>query len=231
MKRLVQPEWLDTLPPDDPRAVHSRRDLRRVNTWMGSRRLLAQALIKDGPGDPPRHLTELGAGDGTFLLGLAQILAPRWPGLEVTLLDLHENVSSRTLDAFADLGWRAKVVVADVFDWPDRAGDQAGEAVIANLFLHHFENARLAALLQQVSLRAGYFVALEPRRAAWPLFCSRWLGAIGCNAVTRHDAVVSVRAGFSGHEISGLWPDPSGWELAERPAGSFSHLFSARKTK
>jgi hypothetical protein len=44
VKRLVQPEILDTLPPDDPRALRSRRDLRRVNAWMGNDAIMAQAL-------------------------------------------------------------------------------------------------------------------------------------------------------------------------------------------
>jgi hypothetical protein len=61
------------------------------------------------------------------------------------------------------------------------------------------------------------------------LFCSRLLWAIGCNAVTRHDAVVSVRAGFSGGELSALWPDQQNWRLTEQRAGMFSHLFIARK--
>jgi hypothetical protein len=95
--------------------------------------------------------------------------------------------------------------------------------------LHHFEEARLAELLCLISSRAKLFIALEPRRGAWPLFCSRWLWAIGCNHVTRHDAVVSVRAGFSGGELSSLWPEKKNWELTERPAGAFSHLFIARK--
>jgi len=31
MKRLLVPEILDHLPPDDPRAQRSRRDLARIN--------------------------------------------------------------------------------------------------------------------------------------------------------------------------------------------------------
>jgi hypothetical protein len=97
------------------------------------------------------------------------------------------------------------------------------------LFLHHFEDVRLAELLRLVSLRAKLFIALEPHRAPWPLFCSRLLWAIGCNAVTRHDAVVSVRAGFSGNELSALWPDKNHWRLTEQRAGAFSQLFIAQK--
>ena len=47
--------------------------------------------------------------------------------------------------------------------------------------------------------------------------------------MTCHDAVVSVRAGFTGQELSALWPDREGWELNETHAGRFSHLFVAQR--
>jgi hypothetical protein len=128
---------------------------------------------------------------------------------------------------FAPLGWRAEAVEGDVFDWlPTAAGL---DVVVANLFLHHFDAARLAGLFRAVADRARLFVATEPRRARWPLFCCRLIRLIGCNSVTRHDAVVSVRAGFSGNELSALWPADNGWQLTERRSGFFSHLFVARK--
>jgi hypothetical protein len=55
------------------------------------------------------------------------------------------------------------------------------------------------------------------------------LGLIGANGVTRHDAAVSVRAGFKGGELSALWPANPRWRLRERRAGLFSHLFLAQR--
>ena len=226
MKRLVQPELLDTLPPDDPRARRSRRDLHRVNAWMRNPALLARALANHWRAPAPRQITELGAGDGNFLLAVAKTIAPRWPKVNVALLDRQPIVSSATFAAFTSLGWRAEAVVTDVFAWPPANHD----IVITTLFLHHFEEPRLAELLRLIVARTRLFVALEPRRAAWPLFCSRMLWVIGGNEVTRHDAPVSVRAGFSGPELSALWPDRKGWQLTEQSAGPFSHLFIAQKT-
>ena len=236
MKRMVQPEILDTLSPDDPRALRARRDLRRVNSRMGNVEILVAALVKaqlpSAFSQARPQDTELGAGDGNFLLQLAQKIKVRQasslstsPEVNATLLDQKKNVSAETLAAFSKLGWRAEAVVADVFDWPQ----SSEEIVVANLFLHHFENERLAELLQIISTRAKLFIALEPRRAPLPLFFSRMLWAIGCNEITRHDAVVSVRAGFSGKELSALWPDKQNWRLTERRAGLFSHLFVAQK--
>jgi hypothetical protein len=225
MKRRVQPELLDTLPPEDPRAAHSRRDLHRINAWMRGHAIMARALENNLSPAVPRHITELGAGDGKFLLAVAQKIAPRWPAMTVTLLDRQKNVSGATLAGFAQCGWRAEGVVTDVFAWPEISET----VVVVNLFLHHFEEVQLAALLRLISARAKLFIALEPRRSRWPFFCSRLLWAIGCNAVTRHDAAVSVRAGFSGQELSALWPEKHRWQIQEKSIGAFSHLFIARK--
>jgi len=186
---------------------------------------MARALKNNWSAPAPKQITELGAGDGDFLLSVAQKIAPSWRDVEATLLDLQNIVHAETLGAFAGCGWSAEVVVADVFNWSPADHD----IVLSNLFLHHFEDARLAELLRLISRSAKLFIAIEPRRATWPLFCSRLLWAIGCSDVTRHDAVISVQAGFSGKELSSFWPDQTHWRLTEQSAGAFSHLFIARK--
>jgi hypothetical protein len=63
-----------------------------------------------------------------------------------------------------------------------------------------------------------------------PLLGSYLIGLIGANAVTREDAVLSVRAGFAGNELSALWPvEHGGWNLREYAAGLFSHCFLATR--
>ena len=44
MPRVVGAEALDGLPHDDPGAIRSRRDLRRVHRAMGTRRIVLRAL-------------------------------------------------------------------------------------------------------------------------------------------------------------------------------------------
>jgi len=228
MKRIVQPEILDTLPPDDPRAIRSRRDLKRVNGWMCNHGIMVRALEKNRGGSAPGRITELGAGDGNFLLRVAQKISPRWPETTATLLDLQNNVSAETLAGFATLGWHANLIVGDVFDWPRNSA--ADEIVIANLFLHHFEDVQLTELLRLISQRAKLFIAVEPHRFRYPAACAQLLRLVGCSAVTLHDAAVSIRAGFIRQEISPLWPDKQNWRLTEQRAGAFSHLFIARRT-
>jgi len=232
MQRKVEPELLDTLAPEDPRAIRSRADLRRINRLMGTQSLLGsmldnvlqESVLKQSPSI---RLIEFGAGDGMLLLRLAHRRAQHWPKIRLGLLDMQPVVSGETLDGFRALGWDAEVICADVFDWLARPQDESPTIILANLFLHHFDGQRLQALLTGIANHAHAFVCLEPRRSQFALLGSRLLGVIGCNDVTRHDAVVSVRAGFSAQELSAQWPNTDAWNLQESAAGMFSHRFQA----
>lgn len=224
--RRLSPETLDHLEEDDPRALRSRRDLRRINRIMGSAGILASRLARLPR--PPRRLIEFGAGDGSLLLHVAQHLAPRWPKVNVTLLDRQMLVTEATRKAFEQLGWRVDCLQADVLDWADAPCDAHWDAGIANLFVHHFDHVQISAIFAALSVRTDAFLACEPRRARLPLLASRLVGLIGANDVTREDAVLSVQAGFDGQELSQLWPDAHRqWQLEEVPARLFSHVFSA----
>ena len=229
MERSVKPELLDELPPDDPRAVWSRRDLLRANAWMGNRGIMARALRSTCPGPGARRLVDLGTGDGRFLQGVARRLRPDWQGTSVVLLDRQNVVSPATCRGFAALGWRAAPLQADTLEWLRQPDTPACNAILANMSLHHFTEAQLADLLRGAARVARVFIAIEPRRAVRCLFFTRLIWLIGCNEVTRHDAPISVHAGFTGQEMSRLWPAGQGWSLTERRAGFFSQLFIARR--
>ena len=229
MPRCVEPEWLDELPPEDSRAIRSRRDMQRVNRWMQQVGIMQRALTGSRGQLAPRVLLELGAGDGTFMLQLARRFAPHWKNVKVVLLDRQNIVSSETREGFKALGWEVETITADVFDFLEQAKHQPVDIITANLFLHHFQNKTLTQLLRQAARIADLFVACEPRRSALALTGSRLLWAIGCNGVSRHDAVVSVHAGFTGQELSMLWPKQANWQLREHAAGLFTHFFVAQR--
>lgn len=239
--RTVSTETLDWLAADDPRALRSRRDLRRINRVMGSGAILRRALRPFGtPAAPSTRLRmlEIGAGDGSLMLAVATRLAPAWPGVDLSLLDRQPLVDAQTVAAFGHLGWVATSLAIDVLDWavpPSTAshslpGTGYWDLIVANLFLHHFEGPELTALLGAIAARCAAFCACEPRRGWLPLAASHLVGAIGANAVTREDAVLSVHAGFRDDEIGALWPSsPPIWDTREYSAGLFSHCFSARR--
>ncbi|MEO7337534.1 MAG: methyltransferase domain-containing protein [Caldimonas sp.] len=245
MARTVAAETLDGLSEDDPAARRSRADLRRIHRFMGTRSIVARALremLAERPAGKPLRVLELGAGDGSLMLGVAGALGASVSRVELTLLDRQRLLAPSTVDAYAALGWTAKPAVIDVHEWVAARSDpfsrgsggarRRWDLIVANLFLHHFEGAPLSALLASIAARTDRFFACEPSRARVALWGSRLVGVIGANAVTREDAVLSVHAGFRDHELTALWADTAeGWDLREHSAGLFSHCLRAQRTR
>lgn len=241
MSRVIAVETLDGLAADNPAAMRSRRDLRRIHLVMGTRAILLRALhdstasIRKGT---PLRVLELGAGDGTLLLGVARALAPTWLKVEITLLDRQPLIDHKTIKSYAEVGWTAVEKVVDVFDWIAGSNNYPQmnskttdwDLIIVNLFLHHFEDVLLTLLLNKIASRTNQFYACEPRRSWLALAGSHLVGAIGANSVTREDAVLSVHAGFCGNELTMRWPVHGGeWNVHEYSAGLFSHCFCAKR--
>lgn len=244
LPRVVLPEVLDGLAADDRAAQRSRRDLQRVHRAMGTRATLLRTLraltlmrVRTASSAPLRVL-ELGAGDGSLMLCVAHSLQGEWPAVELTLLDRLPLLRPATVAEYALAGWTATAEVDDALDWAARAkaerlapqATSRWDLIVANLFLHHFKSAELTLLLAAVASSSDHFVACEPRRAWLAWAASHLVGALGANAVTREDAVLSVHAGFRDHELRALWPASTPhWSLSEHAAGLFSHCFVASR--
>jgi hypothetical protein len=196
---------------------------------MGNARIMAGALDRFRLQRRPTRLLEFGAGDGHLLSVVARHLGNGWRGTTATLLDRQPLLSACTVQKFGELGWNVQTLTTDVFDWYNMPHGDKSEVGVVNLVLHHFDVGSLERLFEAVSREVLYFVAVEPRRSIFALWFSRMVGFIGCNAVTRHDAPVSVRAGFADHELSRLWINDTEWVVRESAAGLFSHLFVAEK--
>jgi hypothetical protein len=203
MNRIVEPELLDDLPATDPRAIQSRRDLRRINALMGNAQIIRRFLQKNSTLQNVT-IAEIGAGDGNIAKQISN-------SSKLILIDRHPVSPD--------------ITQADIFEWL-RSSPQV-DVIIANLFLHHFSEKQLREMFRLISSACRCFAACEPRRSPFAIWISKRLNLIGCNEITRNDGVISVRAGFRDAELSALWPIDSNWRLTERPAGLFSHFFGA----
>ena len=181
--RILQPELLDGLPPDDPAALHNRRDLRLTNRAMGNFRWFERVLLPlVRPGE---RVLELGAGTGELGLRLhRRRLAldglDRWP----------RPAAWPTARA-----WHQ----ADAEHFPGYADYPV---VIGNLILHQFPDSALAALGAKLRASARVIVACEPaRRRVSQLLFATIAPLLGANHISLHDARVSIAAGFRGDEL------------------------------
>src|SRR5690606_29487214 len=97
-------------------------------------------------------------------------------------------------------------------DWPSRSVwwqqdllcfDRYGQydLVVCNLILHHFQDSQLAELGQRLADGPRLLLACEPARRSFHQLQIALLGLCGLGYVTRHDAKVSIAAGFLGQEL------------------------------
>ena len=187
MRRKVQPEILDELVNEDPRAKRSRKDLRLVNFLMGNERWILRQFL-DGEG-----IVELGAGAGDLTRKIAE------RGV-VTGLDFQESPD----------GLNCPWLAGDLFQTLPKV---EGDVVVANLILHHFEDEALAKLGDLLRERKR-LVIVEPWRSRIALAEGYSLFPF-VNDVTRHDMIVSIRAGFRRGELPRLLNLGDEWEWKE----------------
>jgi len=210
-RRIVVAELLDDLPSSSPVAIRSRKDLQRINFLMGNFSWIINALKKSTA--PINRIVEIGAGDGLLL----NRLASDFPTATFTAYDLAPRP--------ADLSDRVEWFQGDLFDSSLR---EHGGTLIANLFLHHFENPAL----QRLGEWCESFDALifcEPDRARVPHLLGNLMHPF-INHITRHDMHVSIDAGFSDGELAeALGLSSARWQIREFATWSGARRFMATR--
>jgi 2-polyprenyl-3-methyl-5-hydroxy-6-metoxy-1,4-benzoquinol methylase len=195
VQRRLEPEILDSLPPEHPDALKSRRDLRVINRVMGNARWFRSAL--SGRVRPGERVLELGSGTGE----LARHLRPVAP-----LIDSIDRVPPPPTWP-ASARWHQ----ADIQDF---AGWNDYPVVIGNLILHHFTDEALTTLGAAIRPHARLLVFSEPTRKRFNQhFWDFITPLVGAHPVTQHDGSVSIAAGFRGNELPlALGLDPKLWQ-------------------
>lgn len=184
--RVVEPELLDSLPCDHPAARHNRRDLRVTNAFMGNHRWLGRLLRARVRRSEPA--LELGAGTGEVALRLHR------RGWRVDGLDTWP----------APAGWpaAARWHRTDLRNFGEYG---AYRVVFGNLIFHQFTAAELGALGARLAAGSRLLAACEPARRRLSQWVFRLAAPLlGANDVTRHDAHVSIAAGFVDDELPRL---------------------------
>jgi len=210
---MVEPEILDSLDHNDPRALANRRDLRFLNTVMGNFRWFERVVYPQLR--PDDQVLELGAGEGVIGLRLARArpdvrhylaldFAPppdEWP--------THYEWRQVDCMAFEDFGERT--------------------LLCGSMILHQFHDEVLQQLGAKINASALRLLAfVEPARYPLHLWQLRLIGPMMCD-VSRHDGAVSIRAGFRGDELPALLGLGTDWRWTIRQTWLGGYRFLAER--
>jgi hypothetical protein len=197
LERVIKPEILDNLSPDDPRAIRSRQDLCVIDAILGNSRWITAQL--QSRAESRSGIVEIGAGSGA----LCNHLHKRLPDTPITGLDFV----SRPPTLAHGIQWKNG-------DFFDTLPGLHGGACIGSLILHHFA----AGVLREIGRRIAHFPLLvfcEPLRSPLPLAISNFILPL-VSEVTQHDMPASICAGFQKGELPFLLGlDPQKWHVQE----------------
>lgn len=186
--RLILPELLDSLPPDQARA--SLGDLVRINRRWGGHSTLRGLLLENVAKGQAFSVLDVGAASGD----MGDCIREWYPMAQVTSLDYVES----------HLTGSGSKVVADAFQLPFRPA--SFDYVFCSLFLHHFQNEDVVRLLRhfgEVARKAVLVIDLE--RNPIPYYFIAWSRPLlGWDPVTVHDGAISVEAAFRPNELEDL---------------------------
>lgn len=199
MSRRLTPELMDA--PDAPREElrSALGYLRFVNRRLGGSRALIRCLqrwSRSWPRDRPITLLDVGGGSGDIAQSARAWAAGRGFDLRVTVVDRHEETVRVARERVAgDAG--IEVVQADALTLTERFPVESFDYAHAALFLHHLHDVEVLTALRVMDrlARAGVVWSdlVRSPRMEWAVRAlTRRQGEM-----VRHDAVVSVQAGFT----------------------------------
>jgi 2-polyprenyl-3-methyl-5-hydroxy-6-metoxy-1,4-benzoquinol methylase len=207
MRRRLTPELMD-----DPRVPRdqlemSLRYLRAINRrWGGAAALLRHLREWSRAWPKDRPVTLLDIATGSADLPLAAVAWAREAGfdLRVTGVDLHETTldcARRHVAEHPGLAGSISLERADARALMERFPAGSFDYVHAGLFLHHLPDLEVLTVLRIMDriARAG-IVWNDLVRSR---LCRLVVGAavLGRSRIVRHDAIVSVEAGFTKTEV------------------------------
>jgi ubiquinone/menaquinone biosynthesis C-methylase UbiE len=197
-RRVVTEELLDEhdAPHDEMR--RSLRDLRRINSWAGGKRIYSSLLRRFFGGPIPKgtRILDIGTGTSDLLHPIVRDHGARGLGLDFKIDHLlyGRELSGSDVDRLVGDAWRLPL------------RDDSVDVVTSAHFFHHFTPEENRELLRE-SLRVARrgVVINDTRRHIAPLGFVRLISALRLvGEITRFDAPASVLRGYTIAEVREL---------------------------
>ena len=197
---MIGVEVLDD-PGADPALVRAElSDLILLNRWFGGTRAVIRALLPLLPGAPNATCTllDVGTGSGDIPRAVARAAARR--GVEMIPIGLDRSPLAARVAVRGGL----PTIVSDGGTLPLRS--RSVDFVIASQVLHHLPADLAVGWIREFDRVARRAVVIADLRRTRVAMAAMWAVSfpLGLHPVTRHDAVVSLRRGYTVRELEAL---------------------------
>jgi ubiquinone/menaquinone biosynthesis C-methylase UbiE len=191
--------------------------LHRLWTWRVGRIVLEARRTRRGK---PVRVLDVGAGAGGLLFRLEDWARRRRVPIELHGVDSNAGYVEATRRRAEEEGRRVELHLGDARDL-DRFADGSMDVVVSTLMLHHLRPGEAARTLAEMDrVAAVNFFAFDLTRsvAVLPVLWSV-LHLARFDAPTRHDAITSVRRGYTLGEMEELLraAGVAGFQVEELP--------------
>ncbi len=202
---MIGTELLDD-PHADPLAVERElKDIARLNTLFGGTRAVVEALepfFRTAGKGVAWTLLDIGTGLGD--IPRAAAATARRYGISLRLVGVELNRAAAASAQGAESDAPLAVVLADGGMLP--LAPRSVDVIIASQVLHHLAPAVAVRWIATFTTLARRAVVLADLRRSRLAMAGVWLASfpLRFGAVTRHDAVLSLRRGYTRGEMNAL---------------------------
>ena len=203
--RATETELLDQADFGPALAAASYRFMEMINACFGGIRVVRRFLAAETAGravQAPWRVLDIGSGSCDIPLAISRWARGRGIPLHITCLETARSaveIAREKLARADDLAVR--LLQEDVFiHQPAEPYDVA----VASMFFHHFTDAQILALLQRLRGFERRSVLINDLRRSRLASLAARVPLIGAPAGVRHDALLSIRRGFTPGELTAL---------------------------
>ena len=180
-------------------------ELRRVNRWLGDARALKKSLFSEIEKQDLRSfsLVDVGAGSGELLRVVASWTRSRGQSSTLVGVELNQRSCDAILEESKDFAEIA-AVRGDAFRLP--FVDHQFDYAMCSLFTHHFSNANVIKILQELGRVAARRVfVIDLHRNPVPYYFYTTIGKLFLhNRLIREDGALSILRSFTPPELESL---------------------------
>ncbi len=183
--------------------------IRRVNQWLGGNRVVRHFVRQQLPHfQKPLRILDMGSGCCDIPIAVSKWARRKGHSLHFTCVESNQHAAAIARRNLADAPENSiQLLEQDIFR---HQPEQPYDCAVASMFFHHFDDERILTLLRHLgNIVRGPLLINDLRRCPAHYWGCRLL-VLGSQPVVSHDALLSIRRGFTSAELSGLLRQISG---------------------